>query len=226
VASLAPEYQEIAAVRSKEINQAFSVLRDANQRATYDAQLRRGAGSSSGQRNPDPPSPEPPKPAPRAASSKSASGTFDRRLAIGVSLFVGNAALFVLPRLANFGFVLLGHFIGGAGRAPSFFDLLIPIDEVLFPKGSTDPLYWLVFLPYAIFYYYLGVFAHRCGARMGKAIDWRFNDAYTGSRPVLFVSFIVTVAVTELVFNDHTVASFLADFFILLGAYHERDRRN
>jgi len=217
VAGLTPELQAIATARTKEINYAYSVLRDADRRAGYDQELRERDNPSSYQR--DLTAAQPSTGSPRAAGEPWGL----RLLAPPVAVLAGTAALFILPYVAN-GALGVVVFLA-TGHARHVRDFLNPADTDAYYSGVP---YWLVMWAWLFFNYMIGILSYRVGVRAGGRIAGSFSDPVAGmnGRQFLFLTFFFVAAGSELFLSTHTTAYLLADVFVLVGAYRaERGMR-
>ena len=205
VAGLGPELQAIATARTKEINHAYGILRDAAQRADYDEELRERES----------PSPRQDSVAAQQASRAPPIVNEPRGRRLLATLFAaltGIAALLMLPHVANGGLGIVDFFM--TGHARYFHDFLNPIGTDVRYSGS---IYLLVLWGWLFVNYMIGLISYRFGVRAGERIAPSF--AGINCRRFLFLTFVFVVTVDELFFSTHTMAHLLADVFVLGGAY-------
>lgn len=210
VAGLAPEIQAIANARTKEINHAYDILRDAVRRASYDQELREMES--------------PPlqgwdfAPAPTAsAAPTSISMPWGRRLrAAFCAAVAGAAAVLTLPYAANLMFGVVDFLL--TGHARHFQDFVNSVDA---NGGYFGLRYLLVSWGWLFIGYLLGWISYRLGIGVGARIASDFGEPIDGTndRLFLFLTFICAVVGRELLFSAHTLTDVLGDMFILAGAY-------
>jgi len=231
VAGLGPELQAVASARTKEINNAYDVLRDAARRASYDEELREREPPSPRQRDfvaergdeelreREPPSSRqqdfvaerapaavPPVPDPP--------GHFVEATLVAAA--AGTAALLALPQVAAAIFGVVDFFATGHTRY--FPDFVNSIDTSA--RYSEAP-YLLILWGWLFVNYLLGVISYRLGVGAGQRIASRFGEplAGTNERLFLFLTFVCVIVGIELFSSVHTMPNILADMFVLAGAY-------
>ena len=210
VAGLTPELQAIATARTKEINYAYSILRDADRRASYDKELRE-------RENLLPQQKDLAAAQPSTGSQRAAGEPWGLRLlAPPVAVLAGTAALFILPYMANGALGIVVFFM--TGHARHVHDFLNPADTDAYHSGLP---YLLVMWAWLFFNYMVGILAYRFGVRSGGRVAGSFGDPVAGvnGRGFLFLSFFLVIAGSELFFSTHAMAYLLGDVFVLVGAY-------
>ncbi len=210
VAGLGPELQAVANARTKEINHAHDILRDAARRASYDEELRetespspRRQDSAAEQSTPAAP------PDVHGPSGRCLQATLLAALA-------GIAALLTLPHAANAIFGIVDSFVTGHARYFQGFVNSIDTDV----RYSEAP-YLLVLWGWLFVNYLFGLISYRLGVGVGQRIAWGFGEPFAGTndRLVLFLTFVCVIAGGELFSSAHTMPNILADMFVLAGAY-------
>jgi|SRR6266849_1007724 len=209
-AGLGPEVQAIANARTKEINHAYDILRDAARRAGYDEELRetesppiRRQDAAAAQSAPAAP------PDVREPSGRYLQATLLAALA-------GIAALLTLPHAADAIFGIVDFLV--TGHARYFQGFVNSIDTNV--RYSEAP-YLLVLWGWLFVNYLFGLISYRLGVGVGQRIAWGFGEpvAGTNDRLVLFLTFVCVIAGGELFSSAHTMPNILADMFVLAGAY-------
>lgn len=223
VAALGQELQALAATRTKEINHAYSVLRDAASRASYDEQLRREATPPPHQhsRAGDAPSPPPHWQSLRSERSPPAL----QLLATGIAAIVGSLVLFVLPRLANGGLGIIFFLTSwNVSNFPHFRDFVIPLDLDSAYEISTGFTSLLILVGLVAINYWIGFASYHCGAGVGKlfAVSWKYGEI--DCRRLLFLSFVFIIAIRELILSNQTGMRLIGSVFILVGAYRAKEK--
>jgi len=69
--------------------------------------------------------------------------------------------------------------------------------------------------------YLFGLISYRLGVGVGQRIARGFGEPFAGTnkRLLLFLTFVVVIAGSELLSSAHTMPNILADMFVLAGAY-------
>jgi curved DNA-binding protein CbpA len=210
VAGLGPELQAVANARTKEINHAYDILRDAARRASYDEELRETAGPASRRQDS------------AAAQRASAAPPFVHEprgrhlLATLLAAVAGVAALLTLPYAAKVVLDVINFL--ATGHIGHFQDFEKAIDADVRFSGLT---YLLALWGWLFISYLVGLISYRLSVRVGERIASGFGGLFTGTnvRLFLFLTFVCVVAGGELFFSAHTMTNILADMFALAGAY-------
>src|SRR5215831_18087122 len=238
VAGLGTELQAIASARTKEINHAYDVLRDAKRRASYDEELRERES----------PSPRPQDFAVDVLRDANRRASYEEELhereppssrqqdfvaerapaavppvpdppghfveATLVAAAAGTAALLALPQVAAAIFGVVDFFATGHTRY--FPDFVNSIDTSA--RYSEAP-YLLILWGWLFVNYLLGVISYRLGVGAGQRIASRFGEplAGTNERLFLFLTFVCVIVGIELFSSVHTMPNILADMFVLAG---------
>src|SRR5215467_4263352 len=240
VAGLGTELQAIASARTKEINHAYDVLRDAKRRASYDEELRerespsprpqdfavdvlrdanRRASYEEELHERESPSPRPPDFAAERAPAAvppvpDRPGHFVEATLVAAA--AGTAALLALPQVAAAIFGVVDFF--ATGHARYFQDLVNSIDTSA--RYSEAP-YLLILWGWLFANYLSGLISYRFGVAAGQRMDPRFGEplAGTNDRLLLLLTFVCVIAGSEWLSSAHTMPNILADMFVLAGAY-------
>jgi DnaJ-like protein len=210
VAGLGPELQAVANARTKEINHAYDILRNAARRASYDEKLREKENAQ--RRRLDSAAPQFASAAPPVAHEP----RDHRLLATLLAALAGIAMLLTLPHAANFTLGVVYFFVTGHPRY--FHDVVNSIDANVHYLGLT---YLLVLWGWLFVSYLFGVISYRLCVRVGERFASDFGEpvAGTSDRLFLFLTFVCVVAGAELFFSAHTMTNVLAEMFVLAGAY-------
>jgi hypothetical protein len=196
VAALGQELKELAELRAKEINYAYSVLRNSDKRSAYDAQLRGTAEADSAKnaRTRE-------APASQGAPKIDEGRKYDLWVALGLAMITGNAALIMLPR-----------FIADADWIYDNFSGVI-LWFALFCWAVFS--YWI-----GLFSFRFGAF---WGEWIDR--DFGKDFTAVNCRRELLLTFIASVVLRELFFSSHSVIRCLADIVIIIGANAGRTHR-
>jgi hypothetical protein len=209
VAGLGPELQALANARTKEINHAFDILRDAVRRAKYDMELRETESPSL--------RPQDSAPAQQASTVPVVHGPRGRRLL--ATLFAALAGIVALLALAHWANVIFGvaDFLV-TGQARYFQEFVNSIERDARYSGSA---FVLVLWGWLFVNYLVGLVCYRLGVRVGERVTSGFGEpvAGTSGRLLLFLTFVCVVGAAEWFFSAHTMTNILADMFVLAGAY-------
>lgn len=219
MAALGPELQAIANARTKEINHAYDILRDAARRANYDEELRETYD----------PSPhwqdyaEDDAQDYAAAQGPSSAAPTDlheprgpRLRATFLAALAGAAALLTLLYGANVTFGVVDFFAAGQARYVQDFEN--SIDTNVRYSGHT---YLLVLWGWLFVGYLFGLISYRLAVRVSHRNSSGFDGRLieTNGRLFLFLTFVCVVVGRELISSAHTLTGVLTDMFVLAGAY-------
>jgi DnaJ domain len=225
VATLGEELQALAATRTMEINHAYSVLRDAAQRAAYDEKLRREAVPSPHQ---DKLAVAQPAPPPVWRAEWEPSSPAEQLLAVAVAVIAGSLALFILPRVANVG-LSIAVFLGtwNVSALPRLHDFITPLELDFLYADSTGTMSLLILAGCVFLNYWIGVASYNFGAGWGHLIasaDWRYGEI--NCRRLFFwcLVFIVVAREVELLLSPQPETRVIGSIFILLGAYRAKEK--
>jgi hypothetical protein len=218
VAGLAPELQTLATTRTKEINHAYSVLRDATLRAAYDEQLRGSTNPSPRQQQPQSSN----SPSPRAGFSRS-----DPRsrqvLAIWIAVLVGQLILYMALRSPSLAVRIVSIVV--SGNYSDFLSLrkfMIPVYSSL----SSDSFFSSIVILCFIFWF--GLVSYRCGAAAGRMMATysfgRADGEGFNCLNLLLWCFFIVAAADVLFFSNHIATGLLINFSILAGATAAKNR--
>jgi hypothetical protein len=128
----------------------------------------------------------------------------------------GIAAVLTLPHAANVIFGIADFFV--TGQARYFQGFVNSIDTNVRYSGAP---YLLVLWGWLFVNYLFGLISYRLGVGVGQRIARGFGEPFAGTnnRLVLFLTFVVVIAGSELLSSTHTMPNILADMFVLAGAY-------
>jgi len=121
-----------------------------------------------------------------------------------------------LPHAANAIFGIADFFV--TGQARYFQGFVNSIDTNV--RYSEAP-YLLVLWGWLFVNYLFGLISYRLGVGVGQRIARGFGEPFAGThiRLLLFLTFVVVIAGSEMLSSPHTMPNILADMFVLAGAY-------
>jgi curved DNA-binding protein CbpA len=202
VAGLGPELQAVANARTKEINHAYHILRDAARRASYDKKLRESADSSLRRQG-------------STVAQRASAATPVVREPWGRRLLAMFLAM-LLAALAGIAVLALPH---AATEHTRFFQGFRNSMDANVRNWGLG--YLLVLWGWLFVSYLLGLISYRLSIHFGERIASGFGELFAGTndRLFLFLTFVCVIAGGELLFSAHTMINILAGMFVVAGAY-------